>query len=155
MAGGLFGQPFVFNMKCIIFALACMALFLYKPNIPDNRVMAFVLAVIFVVAYIAMAWYDYYFDCRLTPLESGDLSLTGLAKPDVVRAERVGPPPGGSEEQRNDILTGLFHFLFVAPILVYIVVKRDRVNKQIYPWLGALAAFTVLFHGVALMGSSH
>ena len=30
MAGGLFGRPFTFNIKCIIFSLLIMAIFLYN-----------------------------------------------------------------------------------------------------------------------------
>ena len=33
MAGGIFGKPFALNIKCIIFSLIIMALFLYKPDI--------------------------------------------------------------------------------------------------------------------------
>ena len=32
MAGGLFGKPFALNIKCIIFSLMIMAIFLYKPK---------------------------------------------------------------------------------------------------------------------------
>ena len=30
MAGGLFGKPFALNIKCIIFSLMIMVIFLYK-----------------------------------------------------------------------------------------------------------------------------
>ena len=71
MAGGLFGRPFVFNEKCIIFSLICMALFLYKPHFQNQYVLYFTLFIIFVVAYVAMAWYDYYFNCDIVPLKRG------------------------------------------------------------------------------------
>ena len=47
MAGGLFGRPFVLNIKCIVFSLLVMTLFLYKPNIKNNYVMAATLTTIF------------------------------------------------------------------------------------------------------------
>lgn len=60
MAGGIFpGAPFHFNIKCIIFT-ACIAggyWFLPKKNF-------FVLAILLWLPYIAMAWYDYSYDCR-------------------------------------------------------------------------------------------
>ncbi len=36
MACGLFGQPVAFNIKCIIFSLLCMGLFLYIPTCSKN-----------------------------------------------------------------------------------------------------------------------
>ena len=32
MAGGLFGQPFVLNVKCIIFSLVIIGIFLINPT---------------------------------------------------------------------------------------------------------------------------
>ena len=58
MAGGLFNnKPFVINEKCIFFSLICMALFLFKPNFHSNITLYFSLFIIFVVAYVAMAWF--------------------------------------------------------------------------------------------------
>ena len=51
MAGGLFGRPFVLNIKCIVFSLLVMTIFLYKPNIQNKYVMATTLIAIFVIAY--------------------------------------------------------------------------------------------------------
>ena len=81
MAGGLFDKPFVINEKCIVFSLICMALFLYKPNFQNSYMLYFALIIIFIIAYVAMAWYDFYFDCKLLPLKKGEISLTGLFKP--------------------------------------------------------------------------
>ncbi len=81
MAGGLFGRPFVLNIKCIVFSLLIMTIFLYKPNIQNNYIMAFTLFGIFVLAYVAMAWYDYFYDCRILPLKRGEKSVTGFKPP--------------------------------------------------------------------------
>ena len=81
MAGGIFGRPFVLNEKCIVFSLICMALFLFKPTFRNQYLLYFTLFIIFVVAYVAMAWYDYYFNCDIVPLKRGTKSFTGLFKP--------------------------------------------------------------------------
>ena len=81
MAGGLFGRAFVFNEKCIVFSILCMMLFLYKPVFKNNYMLYFTLFVIFVVAYVAMAWYDYYFNCDLVSLRRGKYSITGILTP--------------------------------------------------------------------------
>ena len=71
MAGGLFGRPLVLNEKCIVFSLICMGLFLYKPMFENTYLKYLSLFLIFVVAYVAMAWYDYYFNCDIVPLNRG------------------------------------------------------------------------------------
>ena len=35
-----------------------------------------------------MAWYDYYFDCRILPLKRGERSVTGVLKPPVYMEEQ-------------------------------------------------------------------
>ena len=84
MAGGLFGRPFTFNVKCIIFSMICMALFLYNPNIKNPYILYGTLFFIFTVAYVAMAWYDYYFNCDLLPLRKGKYSLQQYVKPPLI-----------------------------------------------------------------------
>ena len=73
MAGGIFvDQPFHPNPKCLLFSAVIMALYWFSSS-TKNTLM---LPVIFVVSYVAMAWYDYYYDCRIMPLKKGKYSLT-------------------------------------------------------------------------------
>lgn len=60
MAGGLYpGRPFSFNLKCIVFTAAVAGGYWY---LPPRRWWA--LALLLWLPYIAMAWYDYAYDCR-------------------------------------------------------------------------------------------
>ena len=150
MAGGLFGEPFTFNMKCIIFSILCMSLFLYKPEFKNNYTLSFSLFMIFVVAYVMMAWYDYFYNCDIAPFKRGKYSLTGNLK-----------PPNTKDCDTNEDVSArktmiyLSHLLFIVPLLVYIVVKKNKVNKNVYPILGVLAFFTAGYHGTKLMIKSH
>lgn len=59
MAGGLFpGQPFKFNMKCVIFSAMLAGGYWYLPH--KNRL---VLIFLLWFPYIALAWYDYAYSC--------------------------------------------------------------------------------------------
>ena len=58
-----------------------MALFLYKPVFTSNYVLYGTLFVIFVVAYVAMAWYDFAFGCDILPLKKGKYSWQTFFKP--------------------------------------------------------------------------
>lgn len=60
MAGGIYpGRPFSFNIKCVIFSAAVAGGYWYLP--PKSLA---VLAFLVWAPYIAMAWYDYAYDCR-------------------------------------------------------------------------------------------
>ena len=60
MAGGLFsGHPFALNLKCIIFTAILAGGYWYLPH--KNL---WVLAFLIWFPYIALAWYDYSYDCK-------------------------------------------------------------------------------------------
>lgn len=60
MAGGIFpGQPFAWNIKCIIFTILIAAGYWYLP--PKNL---YVLLFLLWSPYVALAWYDYAYDCK-------------------------------------------------------------------------------------------
>ena len=147
MAGGLFGKPFVFNEKCIVFSIICMILFLYKPNFTNPYFLYLSLFIIFVVAYVAMAWYDYYFDCKLVPLERGRYSLTGKLKPPEKPSETNKEL---STSRKQMIIYGM-HLLLIVPLLLYIAYYKKKSNYNIYTILGVLAIFTAGYHGVGAM----
>ena len=59
MAGGIFPRyPFHFNIKCIIFTLLIVFGYWYLP--PRNII---VLLFLLWIPYIALAWYDYSYNC--------------------------------------------------------------------------------------------
>ncbi len=158
MAGGLFGRAFVFNEKCIVFSILCMMLFLYKPVFKNNYMLYFTLFIIFVVAYVAMAWYDYYFNCDLVSLRRGKYSITGILKPPTSSPEVKDGDAAALEKIDHDrrmYLIYAIHLLFIVPILGYISYYRKKSNEFIYPTIGVLAVFTAGYHGAALMTGAH
>jgi hypothetical protein len=156
MAGGLFGKPFAFNEKCIVFSLICMALFLYKPNITNNYVLAGVLFLIFTIAYVAMAWYDFFFNCDILPLRRGKYSLTGTFKPPAHEPEKQEDHKDTPlDDKKRQILIYAMHLLFIAPLLGYVAFKQTKINPITYPLIGTLAVFTASYHGLALMSAQH
>ena len=156
MAGGLFGRPFTFNVKCIIFSMICMALFLYKPNIKNQYILYGVLFIIFTVAYVAMAWYDYYFNCDLLPLKKGKYSLQQYIKPPAHKPKKqIEHKEEAVEKKMYRMLIYALHILFIVPILAYLALYKTKVNPMVYPLLGVLAMFTLGYHGVRLMTAMH
>jgi len=156
MAGGLFGRPFVLNEKCIVFSLICMALFLIKPAFKNQYLLYFSLFVIFVVAYVAMAWYDYYFNCDIVPLKRGTRSFTGLFKPPAHAPEKQEKDKDTKlDNTRRHMLIYAMHILMIAPLLGYIAIYKNKINPITYPIIGVLALFTAGYHGSAIMLHSH
>ena len=170
MAGGLFGRPFTINMKCVVFSILCMALFLYKPNFTSDVFKYLTLFIIFVVAYVAMAWYDFYFDCSLVPLERGKYSFTGLFKPpedekpnDEIEKDETPIDETRVKEKERKKTSGIrhayviyfSHILFIVPLIAYVGIKKSKVNKMVYPILVVLAVFTLFYHAGHLMELVH
>jgi len=150
MAGGLFGNPFVLNVKCIIFSFIVIGLFLINPSavLKNNYLLATVLIGLFVIAYVSMAWYDYFYDCRILPLKRGDYSLTGKLKPEKHVSKEI-------ECKRDNLVIYASHILFIVPLLVYIVYYNKKSNKMVFVLLGVLALFTLLYHSTKLIEYSH
>jgi hypothetical protein len=72
MAGGIFpGYPFVLNPKCVIFSSIIIWLFFYVPPRMTLYWKLFVSFLLFVISYVALAWYDYKFECQTLALKRG------------------------------------------------------------------------------------
>jgi predicted neutral ceramidase superfamily lipid hydrolase len=153
MSGGLFGRPFVLNIKCVIFSLIIMFLFLYKPDFKNNYSLYFTLFLIFVISYVCLAWYDYYYDCSLMPLKRGG-GITSIFKPPA-HAPKKQKVNNEAEHKRHKIIIYLSHIVFIAPLIAYIAIMKNKAKSHIYPLLGALAAFTLMYHGYELINISH
>jgi hypothetical protein len=60
MAGGIFpNRPFSWNIKCIIFTAIIAGGYWYLP--PKNTL---ILLFLLWIPYVAVAWYDYSYDCK-------------------------------------------------------------------------------------------
>ena len=157
MAGGLFGRPFVFNIKCIIFSLICMVLFLYKPHFNNSYMQYGTLFIIFVLSYVAMAWYDYYFNCDILPLKKGKYSLQQFLKPPAHQPQKQLEQDNQNniDNRRRLYLIYSSHILLIVPLLAYLALYKNKVNPMVYPIIGVLATFTLLYHGFSLISSMH
>ena len=121
MAGGLFGRPFTFNIKCIIFSIICIALFLYKAEFKNLYVLYGVLFIIATLSYVSMAWYDYYFNCNILPLKRGKYSWQQYLKPPPHEAKKqLDDTPISSDERPRLYLIYASHILFIVPLLTKI-----------------------------------
>lgn len=92
MSGGLFpGRPFALNLKCIVFTLVVAGGYWFLPP----RAL-WVLVVLLWLPYVAMAWYDYTYDCadKLQPtlFPLGRLVFSPF-KPPGYRAELAAMTP--------------------------------------------------------------
>jgi len=152
MAGGMFGRPFAVNPKCVAFAVSVIAVLLACPTFSSPGSKIACLAAVFVMAYVAMAWYDYFFDCSTLPLKTGpSWGPTQILKPPAHRPDeqnREDTHVGGN--RRAQLVYGL-HLLIVAPILGYVAYKGSRAPKQTWTILGTMAVLTAAYHGGRLL----
>jgi hypothetical protein len=62
MAGGIFAdQPFAWNVKCIVFTLVLCLSYWY---LPQRKL--WILAILTILPYVSLAWYDHIYKCELT-----------------------------------------------------------------------------------------
>lgn len=154
MAGGIFiDQPFSPNWKCIIFGIALMIAYWWLPK--NNP---FLLPVIFIIGYIAMAWYDYMYDCDMMMYSGssllGNATLDAWAKPqrrdEVPKYNSKNTPAGTiSADQEAVYKTKVYslHIFVIAPILAYVGWFGKKANPHIFAVIGSLAFLVLLYHG--------
>ena len=125
-----------------------IANFFNKTKPINFLVLSILVFIIFVVAYVAMAWYDWVFDCKLLPLERGSGSFTGMFK----------PPPHEPAKQLQGVkskaglnvqiyMIYLAHILIFSPLIGYVAIYGAKSNPIAFPLLGALTVFTLGYHG--------
>ena len=140
MAGGIYvNRPFSPNIKCLIFAFTIIGLYWLTARFSDKKPNFLLFPLIFIIAYVAMAWYDVVYNCS-DQLYSGNNGIAAVFdsifkkqlrekqhKDAVLNQERI--------YQRN---VYLFHLLFIVPILGWVGVQGYRGKLQGKDW------FTVL-----------
>jgi hypothetical protein len=133
MAGGIFpGYAFELNFKCIIFSLLIMSIYLINPSNIPFWINSIILFIIFIVSYVAMAWYDYFFNCTEMKLIKSQYGITDILKPDVIETNQ--------NPYKKYILLSLLH-LTVFAILLYSTYQNPK-NQLLY----ALGVFTFIYH---------
>ena len=151
MAGGIFvDQPFHPNPKCIVFGSLLMIAYWF---LPANKNI-FMLPVIFVIAYIAMAWYDEMYNCNQTMLSGKYIGLNtfdAIFKPQK-RSEKVSDNVKLLPDQEQAYLSRvyLFHVLAIVPILLYIGYKGAKSDNRAFPVLFTLGMLALIYHGTRI-----
>lgn len=144
MAGGIFvDQPYHPNPKCLFFAAVIMAIYWFSPA-EKNELL---LPVIFVVAYVAMAWYDYMYNCD-TIMYSG--SAIGPNTFDAIfKPQRRGAGKKLSAFQEREYLSRvyLFHIFAVVPVLLYAGYFGTTSNVKIFPVIFVMGLIALVYHG--------
>mgnify|MGYP006074893957 CR=1 FL=1 len=153
MAGGVFvDQPFHVNIKCVVFSVALILAYWTMPK--RNP---FLVPLIFVVAYVGMAWYDHVYDCKQKMYGgrlSGALSLH-LSAP--FKPQRRTTPSDGSKNLVEDPealyrkKVNLFHLVAVNPLFAYVGYYGANSTPLLYPALLGLGLVGVTYHGARLL----
>ena len=147
MAGGIFvDQPYHPNPKCLLFSAIVMALYWFLPT-NKNPLMLFL---IFILSYVAMAWYDYKYNCD-TKMYSGNNiganTFDAIFKPQ--RRNEDTDKKNLSENQEAEYLQRvyLFHIIAIAPLLIYIGYMGKNSNKNVFPVLFVTGLIALAYHG--------
>ena len=145
MAGGLFvDQPFHPNPKCLLFSVLIMALYWFSP--PNKNM--FMLPVIFLVSYVAMAWYDYAYHCN-TLMYSGKTSLgSAIFKPQRRQNQHTFVK---NQEQAYLQRVYIFHLVAVVPLLIAVGYYGKHTPPNLFPILLTLGILALGYHSFRLL----
>ena len=126
MAGGIFvNRPFSFNLKCVVFGFALVIGYWAAAG---PRVNFWLFPLIFVLAYVAMAWYDELYSCSDRVADSPQSSLPGA----------------GDLYKRN---MHMFHAFIAMPLFMYVTYGRGGAAALAF----GFAFLGFAYHLIALM----
>ncbi len=147
MAGGIFvDQPYHPNPKCLLFSAIIMTIYWFSPAKKNS----FLLPIIFVVSYVAMAWYDYKYNCDLIMYSGtgiGPNTIDALFKPQRRNEKHDKKNLSKNQEQEYLKRVYLFHVLAVSPILLYVGYYGVNSNKKMFPVILSLGLMSAVYHG--------
>ena len=184
MSGGIFtDRPFSSNLKCIVFGFLISLIYAYhvsemnRVGDTDKSPNWLIIALIFIVAYVAMAWYDYAYQCQ-DYMYAGSTPITVLGgaifKPQL-RVAPTGdtPSPKGqvtvdrtfsklygypsskaqlvaNQEKKYLEKVYFFHAIAVAPLLIYVGAYKGASNPNVWGYLTGLGAMAGMYHGMRI-----
>ena len=140
MAGGIFvDRPFMLNAKCILFSLYSSMIYIAAGG--SNILL---IALIFIVSYVLLAWYDYAYDCNNYMFSGTGIGPSGIFKPQ--RRDEDGL--NLVEDQESAYLTKVyyFHALIIAPLMIYAGFSKN-VHPYVLPNIGGLGVLALMYHG--------
>lgn len=161
MAGGIYeSRPFVFNIKCVIFAFLMIGLYWLAVRFANNNKPNYLLfPLIFIISYVALAWYDFSYQCS-DKLYSGQYGIAAtfdsIFKPQYRGEEKVTDPEKKlliDQERVYQRNVYLFHLLLIVPVLAYVgyrLYSRTFTNDAARDWsvvLSVLAFGALVYHG--------
>lgn len=159
MSGGLFpGYPFTLNIKCIVFSIIIMIIYTFRPPVLSLVPSLLIYFIIFVISYVALAWYDYYYACSQLPLQksSGGGGFTSYFKPPVHEPTKQNEHTFTQIElDKNNKVIFAMHLLLIVPLLLFIGINNNKTPIQAFYLLIVLAIFTSIYHGFRLLAVTH
>lgn len=149
MSGGIFiNRPFHVNPKCVWFSILVMLAYWYAVPEPNT----WLLPVFALVAYVSMAWYDYFYMCNDQLFPGGMLDFTAIFKPEpTTRSSSKGKLRGdatilGDQEERYLATVYTFHALFIAPFLMYVGYYGTESDPKSFGLLLGLGVIAQIYH---------
>jgi hypothetical protein len=156
MAGGIYiNRPFSPNIKCIIFSFFMMAYYWTSSKFTGGKPNNLLYPLIFIIAYVAMAWYDVIYNCsdRLYSGVSGPAATISSIFKDQLRTYKHTKKDIVLDQediyQKNVYLT---HLLMIVPIIMFVGVQgyRDKLGENSKDWymlLNVLGLGAFVYHG--------
>ena len=133
-----------------------MMIYTFRPPVLSLVPSLVIYFMIFVISYVALAWYDYYYACSQLPLQRSSVGVTQYLKPPAHEPEKqMGHMFSEKEINKNNATIYALHLLIIVPILLYVGVKSKQAPQEAFYLILVLAAFTSVYHGFRLLSVAH
>lgn len=130
------------NPKCIVFGAAVVGYYWYCSK-QAGKTNHYLFPLIFLVAYILMAWYDYIYNCDR--MYSG--SYGPMAVADSIFKPQYRDNMVDDQQKMYDRNVYLVHAVAIAPLLIYMGMRGIKADPRLFPVLSVLGTGALAYHG--------
>lgn len=154
----LVGQPFRFNIKCLVISFAAACIYMLPRYVDKPEKNMFMIAFIFFIVYIMISFYDYLYNCDARMFSHRE-SPTSIFKPQYRKPPpEIQPGQKYAENQEKAYLRSVyfFHVLIVTPLLLYgsgkaiIDSKKekgiDKKGSGVMPVIFGMSTLALFYH---------
>jgi hypothetical protein len=146
MAGGIYvDYPYHPNPKCLIFSSLIMGLYWFSPKNKN----IYLLPILFIISYVAMAWYDYRYNCDTIMYSGSSIganTIDSIFKPQRRNEKHNKKKISENQEQEYLSRVYLFHILVVTLPLIYVGYWGQKSNAKLFPVILSLGIMGLFYH---------
>jgi len=137
------------NTKCLVlstFLAGCYGYLVYNPAKQYYGINPLIFILIYLFAYIGLAWYDYLYDCQKYLLQTG---VGKDGKKLLINPDSIFKPGAKEQDVYYQRTVYMFHLFMVAPLMMYVGYFGSNAPFAL-TFTGGMGLLAALYHGYSL-----